>query len=228
METSRSCTQTEPKVPPLTRGPPSRWGGVPPGSGGGASRVEVASAALSSGLRASVGPWSYLSMPGIDQIPAASVDFRGRLRRTTNVQDHVPRSVLRGIDAERHLSLPTLVDGREDLAQTVAILLRDVHDAQVEVELILRWVAPMESQRYRAIELVLEPLERVQRISKELLVFEWFERIETRHRLTHETDPRTGLREVRPNLPALYGRRVHADRGSRRRTDHLTGADVKP
>src|SRR5437879_8592441 len=86
----------------------------------------------------------------------------------------------------------------------------------------------MESQRYRAIELVLEPLERVQRISKELLVFEWFERIEPRHRLTHETDTRTGLREVRPNLPALYGRRVSADRGSRRRTDDLTRADVKP
>src|SRR2546422_8434645 len=43
-----------------------------------------------------------------------------------------------------------------------------------------------------------------------------------------ETDRRTGLREVRPNLPALYGRRVSADRGSCRRTDDLTRADVKP
>src|SRR2546426_2521750 len=192
METSRSCTQTEPKVSPFTQGPPYRSRRVPPGSGGGASRVEVASAALSSGLRASVGPWSYLSMPGIDQIPAASVDFRGRLRRTANVQDHVPRSVLRGIDAERHLSLPTLVDGREDLAKPLAILLREVHDTQVEVELILRWVAAMESQRYRAVELVFEPRERVQHISKELLVFEWFERIETGHLVTHRNGPPNG------------------------------------
>src|SRR2546428_5061839 len=200
---------------PIEEGSAGVWGGGP-------SRAGPPPPLSDRPTCASVGPSAYLSMPGIDQIPAASVDLRRRLRRTANVQDHVPRSVLRGIDAERHLSLPTLVDGREDLAQTVAILLRDVHDAQVEVELILRWVAPMESQRHRAIELVLEPLERVQRISKELLDFEWFERIETRHRLTHETDPRTGLREVRPNLPALYGRRVSADRGSRRRTDDLT------
>src|SRR3989442_15884940 len=206
---------------PIEEGSARLWGGGP-------SRAGSPPPLSDRPTCASVGPSAYLSVPGIDQIPTASVDFRGRLRRTANVQDHVPRSVLRGIDAERHLSLPTLVDGREDLAQTVAILLRDVHDAQVEVELILRWVAPLQYQRFPAIELVLEPLERVQRISKELLVFEWFERIETRHRLTHETDPRTGLREVRPNLPALYGRRVHADRGSRRRTDHLTGADVKP
>src|SRR2546425_9947673 len=201
METSRSCTQTEPKVSPFTQGPPYRSRRVPPGSGGGASRVEVASAALSSGLRASVGPWSYLSIPGIDQIPAASVDFRGRLRRTANVQDHVPRSVLRGIDAERHLSLPTLVDGREDLAKTVAILLRDVHDTEVEVELVLRWFTPVESQWYRAVELVLEPRERVQHIPKELLVFEWFERIETRHLLTRETDRRMGYGRSTQTFP---------------------------
>src|SRR5437867_9171366 len=150
---------------------------------------------------ASVGPSAYLSVPGIDQIPTASVDFRGRLRRTANVQDHVPRSVLRGIDAERHLSLPTLVDGREDLAQTAAILLRDVYDTEVEVELVLRWFTSVESQWYRAVELVLEPRERVQHLSKELLVFEWFERIETRHLLTHETDRRIGYGRSTQTFP---------------------------
>src|SRR5437879_12714525 len=149
METSRSCTQTEPKVSPFTQGPPYRARRVPPGSGV-EGQAGSGSPPPPSGRPtcASVGPSAYLSVPGIDQIPTASVDFRGRLRKTANVQDHVPRSVLGGIDAERHLSLPTLVDGREDLAKTVASLLHDVHDTEVEVELIVRWVAPMESQWY--------------------------------------------------------------------------------
>src|SRR5437899_12577448 len=170
---------------PIEEGSARLWGGGP-------SRAGSPPPLSDRPTCASVGPSAYLSVPGIDQIPTASVDFRGRLRRTANVQDHVPRPVLGGIDAQRHLGLPTLVDGREDLGQTVAILLRDVHDAQVEVELILRWVAPMESQRYRAIELVFEPRERVQHISKELLVFEWFERIETGHLVTHRNGPPNG------------------------------------
>src|SRR2546427_438376 len=131
---------------PIEEGSAGVWGGGP-------SRAGSPPPLSDRPTCASVGPSAYLSVPGIDQIPTASVDFRGRLRRTANVQDHVPRSVLRGIDAERHLSLPTLVDGREDLANTVAILLRDVHDTQVQVELVLRWFTPMESQRYRAAQM---------------------------------------------------------------------------
>src|SRR3989454_1778855 len=179
---------------PIEEGSAGVWGGGP-------SRAGSPPPLSDRPTCASVGPSAYLSVPGIDQIPTASVDFRGRLRRTANVQDHVPRSVLRGIDAERHLSLPTFVDGREDLAKTAAILLRDVHDTEVEVELILRWFTPVESQWYRAVELVLEPRERVQHIPKELLVFEWFERIETRHLLTRETDRRIGYGRSTQTFP---------------------------
>src|SRR2546422_1396503 len=206
---------------PIEEGSAGLWGGGPRRAGSPPPPSDRPTCA-------SDGPSAYLSVPGIDQIPTASVDFRGRLRRTANVQDHVPRSVLGGIDAKRHLGLPTLVDGREDLGQTVAILLRDVHNAQVEVELILRWVTPMESQWYRAVQLVFEPRERVQHISKELLVSNGSSGSKPGIWSPTETDRRTGLREVRPNLPALYGRRVSADRGSRRRTDDLTRADVKP
>src|SRR5947208_17170393 len=68
----------------------------------------------------------------------SSVDLGVRLRRTANVQDDVPRLFLRRIDAKRHLSPPFVVDGREDLAETLAILLRDVHDPEVQIELIAR------------------------------------------------------------------------------------------
>src|SRR5438876_10375576 len=111
----------------------------------------------------------------------SSVDLGGRLRRTANVQDHVPRLLLRRIDAKRHLSPPFVVDGRENLAETLAILLRDVHDPEVQIERIARWLPPMEFQRDPSIELVLELFEPVQHVTEELLVLKGFERIEVWH-----------------------------------------------
>src|SRR5438445_13264067 len=99
-----------------------------------------------------------------------SVDLGGRLRRTANVQDHVPRFLLRRIDAKRHSSPPFVVDGREDLAQALAILLRDVHDPEVQIELIAGWLPPMEFQRDPSIELVIELFEPIQHVTEEFLV----------------------------------------------------------
>src|SRR5437016_13746417 len=120
-------------------------------------------------------------METLNREVTSSVDLGGRLRRTANVQDHVPRLFLRRIDAKRHLSPPFVVDGRENLAETLAILLRDVHDPEVQIELIARWLPPMGFQRDPSIELVLELFEPVQHVTEELLVLKGFERIEVWH-----------------------------------------------
>src|SRR2546430_16616968 len=115
---------------PIEEGSAGLWGGGP-------SRAGSPPPLSDRPTCASVGPSVILSVPGIDEIPTAAVDFRGRLRRTANVQDHVPRSVLRGIDAERHLSLPTFVDGREDLSFFFFILFRALQDLPFSPELLL-------------------------------------------------------------------------------------------
>src|SRR5256885_7511278 len=77
----------------------------------------------------------------------SSVDLGGRLRGTPNDQDHVPRFLLGRVDAKRHSSPPFVVDGRENLAEAPAILLPDVHDPEVQVELIAPWLPSTEFQR---------------------------------------------------------------------------------
>src|SRR5437870_12553365 len=124
-------------------------------------------------------------METLNREVTSSVDLGGRLRRTANVQDHVPRFLLRRIDAKRHSSPPFVVDGRENLAEALAILLRDVHDPEVQIELVARWLPPMEFQRDPSIELVIELFEPVQHVAEELLVLNGFERLEVRHVVTH-------------------------------------------
>src|SRR5438309_10356522 len=111
----------------------------------------------------------------------SSVNLGGRLRRTANVQDHVPCLLLRRIDAKRHLSPPCPVDRRENLAETLAILLGDVHDSEVQVEFIVRWLPAVEFQRNASVELVLELFEPILQVTEELLVLKGFERIEVWH-----------------------------------------------
>src|SRR5437016_14673524 len=95
-------------------------------------------------------------METLNREVTSSVDLGGRLRRTANVQDHVPRLFLRRIDAKRHLSPPFVVDGRENLAETLAILLRDVHDPEVQIELIARWLPRLNFHGNRSLGLVLD------------------------------------------------------------------------
>src|SRR5437660_12104766 len=157
----------------------------------------------------------------------SAVDFGGRLRRTANVQDHVPCFLLRRIDAKRHLSPPCPVDRRENLAETLAILLGDVHDSEVQVEFIVRWLPAMEFQRNPSIELVLELFEPILQVTEELLVLKGFERIEVWHVPTCPYNRPRGSREVCPNLAGLHRRRVCVDRCSRGWTDDLARADVE-
>src|SRR5206468_12742809 len=104
-----------------------------------------------------------------------SVGLGGRRSSNKNVQDDVPRFLLRRIDAKRHLSQPCPVDRRENLAETLAILLGDVHDSEVQVEFIVRWLPAMEFQRNPSIELVLELFEPILQVTEELLVLKGFE-----------------------------------------------------
>src|SRR2546423_3296530 len=120
-----------------------------------------------------------------DRQVTSSVDLGGRLRRTPNVQDHVPRFLLGRIDAKCHSSPPFVVDGRENLTEALAILLRDVHDPEVQIELIARWFPSMEFQRDPSIELVIELFEPVQHVTEEFLVLKGFERIEVWHVATY-------------------------------------------
>src|SRR5437879_5320314 len=57
-----------------------------------------------------------------------SVDLGGRLRRTANVQDHVPRFLVRRIDANRHSSPRFLLDCGQDLSEALATALH--HDCR--------------------------------------------------------------------------------------------------
>src|SRR5205809_8036143 len=120
-------------------------------------------------------------METLNREVTSSVDLGGRLRRTANVQDHVPRLFLRRIDAKRHLSPPFVVDGREDLAETLAILLRDVHDPEVQIELIARWLPPLKFQRDLSIEHVLELIEPGQHVTEDLQMLKGSETSQVRH-----------------------------------------------
>src|SRR3989475_6561863 len=124
------------------------------------------------------------------------VDLGRRLRRTTNVQDHVSRSLFRRIDAKRHLSPPCPVDRRENLAETLAVLLRDVHNSEVQIEFIVRWLPAMEFQGNPSVELVLELFETTLEVMEEFLILKGFERIEVGHR---------GLPDL-PIGPEVHGR----------------------
>src|SRR5438309_11575369 len=144
----------------------------------------------------------------------SSVNLGGRLRRTANVQDYVPRLLLRRIDAKRHLSPPFVVDGRENLAEALAILLRDVHDLEGQIELIARWLPPMEFQRDPSIELVIELFQPIQHVTEELLVLNGFERIEVWHVATILTANRfRGGRRIPCRPPPSSG--MHAPRIAR-------------
>src|SRR3989441_11981155 len=132
----------------------------------------------SRGLRCSLG---FGRMEAPNRPVSPSVDLGGRLGRTANVQDHVPRFLLGRIDAKRHWSPPCPVDRRENLAETLAVLLRDVHDSEVQVEFIVRWLHAVEFQRNESVELVLELFEPILQVTEELLVLKGFERIEVWH-----------------------------------------------
>src|SRR5256886_13711671 len=121
-------------------------------------------------------------METLNRPVTSSVDLGGRLRRTQNVQDHVLRLLLRRIDAKRHLSQPCPFDRRENLAEPLAVLLGDVHDSEVQVEFIVRWLPAMEFQRNPSVQLVLELFEPILQVTEELLVLKGFERIEVWHR----------------------------------------------
>src|SRR2546426_12270214 len=164
----------------------------------------------SRGLRCSLG---FGRMEAPNRRVSPSVDLGGRLGRTANVQDHVPRFLLRWIDAKRHSSPPFVVDGRENLAEALAILLGEVHDPEVQVEFIVRWLPAMEFQRNPSIELVLELFEPILQVTEELPVLKGFERIEVWHVAYLSLRPAKRFGEVCPNLAGLHRRWVWADRG---------------
>src|SRR5881392_3136610 len=153
-------------------------------------------------------------METLNREVTSSVDLGGRLRRTANVQDHVPRLFLRRIDAKRHLSPPFVVDGREDLAETLAILLRDVHDPEVQIELIARWLPPMEFQRDPSIELVLELFEPVNTLRRSSLFSKGSRGSKSGMWPTCAYSGPKSSREICPNHAGLHRRRVCVDRGS--------------
>src|SRR5712691_8459048 len=94
-----------------------------------------------------------------------SIDLCGRHRRTANVEDHVPRLLLRGVHTERHLSPPLSIDPPDDCAQPLEVLLREVHDAEVEIEFVFRRLALVEPQRNWSVQFVIELLESVDDLS---------------------------------------------------------------
>jgi len=89
-------------------------------------------------------------------LTVASVDLRGRTWRSADVEDHVPRLLLRRVDAERHPRAPLLVEPLKEFAELLKVLFREVDHPEVQIELVLRRPSSVESDRDRAIELVPE------------------------------------------------------------------------
>src|SRR2546425_1936665 len=108
------------------------------------------------------------------------IDLRGRHWRPANIEDHVPRLLLRGIHTECHLSPPLLVDPPHDGAQPLEVLLGEMHDSEIQIELIFRRLAPVKPQRNRSVEFVIERLESTEHFSEEFVSRKGLHRVEGR------------------------------------------------
>src|SRR2546425_11268939 len=100
--------------------------------------------------------------------------------RTADVQDHVPRLILRRIDTERHLGPPSRIRLPDDFAQAFEVLFREMHDAQVEIKFVFRRLAPVKPQWNRPVEFVVKLLEVVKDLSENVFSGKGLHRVECR------------------------------------------------
>src|SRR5438132_494621 len=143
------------------------------------------------------------------------VDLRGCHRRPANVQDHVSRLFLRRVDAERHLGAPLRIHPLNDLTQPREVLLREVNDAEIEIEFVLRRLASMELRRNRPVEFVVEFRQLIEDLAQDVISRKRLHRVEWRGGTEGHSPVTNGPRIKIRQVDELVRRRTRSRRGAR-------------